>query len=582
MSSLQKRLLSMIRCFRREWCLYSDSERITICGADCMLMVLQLAVAEVNKKHHGDFNASLSEVVLSWNYLLPDKLRILHKNEEAPENYAEISSVYTSFLKRCNMMDLIDIHQKCGSLLLENESLSSVQLLEFITGTVDLGSENNAIPSTPSTPSNRTNEFNEEMPLMVKKILYSYLSLLVNSRNDLAFAHVLNIPERGLGREAFTDLRHAAQKREMSIFPMATSFIRTIELGGKGYAPSPDDPLRTHVKGLSHFIHFMDKLEEILGEVSDSRIAGGQILSTIKMHLIKGRNSRDLFCQAAEEVVQDLDLRIKNIINFQHEAMAANTTGISPARPKLHSINHGTTYCGRDTVKSLLALLDEAATHPPSKNKAQLLFSEEFGFPSSFILFRSPTQTKESSPKALRKRIQTAVREKELKLKQPLIRSQFACTYKDDQMTETKGCSFSTFQTAACIHSVPNRMGVQCLKNESTTAECLQSPLESAALGTGSGNVHQNGSKSEEIGKLTCQPRNKSSKKKQVDRTSENVIHANENESLQHILSKRPRTAKECQNSLDSKTKRERKCNKIVAKHKLIKGQTKLTQFFRL
>ncbi|XP_072856123.2 PCNA-interacting partner isoform X4 [Pogona vitticeps] len=525
MSSLQKRLLSMIRCFRREWCLYSDSERITICGADCMLMVLQLAVAEVNKKHHGDFNASLSEVVLSWNYLLPDKLRILHKNEEAPENYAEISSVYTSFLKRCNMMDLIDIHQKCGSLLLENESLSSVQLLEFITGTVDLGSENNAIPSTPSTPSNRTNEFNEEM---------------------------------------------------------ATSFIRTIELGGKGYAPSPDDPLRTHVKGLSHFIHFMDKLEEILGEVSDSRIAGGQILSTIKMHLIKGRNSRDLFCQAAEEVVQDLDLRIKNIINFQHEAMAANTTGISPARPKLHSINHGTTYCGRDTVKSLLALLDEAATHPPSKNKAQLLFSEEFGFPSSFILFRSPTQTKESSPKALRKRIQTAVREKELKLKQPLIRSQFACTYKDDQMTETKGCSFSTFQTAACIHSVPNRMGVQCLKNESTTAECLQSPLESAALGTGSGNVHQNGSKSEEIGKLTCQPRNKSSKKKQVDRTSENVIHANENESLQHILSKRPRTAKECQNSLDSKTKRERKCNKIVAKHKLIKGQTKLTQFFRL
>ena len=50
MSSLQKRLLSMIRCFRREWRLYSDSERITICGADCMLMVLQLAVAEVNKK----------------------------------------------------------------------------------------------------------------------------------------------------------------------------------------------------------------------------------------------------------------------------------------------------------------------------------------------------------------------------------------------------------------------------------------------------------------------------------------------------------------------------------------------------
>lgn len=62
------------------------------------------------------------------------------------------------------------------------------------------------------------------------------------------------------------------------------------------------------------------------------RHAGGRILSTIKMQLIKGRNSRDPFCQAAEEVVQDLDLRIKNIISFQHEAVAASATGISPAR----------------------------------------------------------------------------------------------------------------------------------------------------------------------------------------------------------------------------------------------------------
>lgn len=52
---------------------------------------------------------------------------------------------------------------------------------------------------------------------------------------------------------------------------MATSFIRAIELGGKGYAPLPTDPLRTHVKGLSQFIHFTDKLEEIIGEDLDPR-----------------------------------------------------------------------------------------------------------------------------------------------------------------------------------------------------------------------------------------------------------------------------------------------------------------------
>ncbi|XP_059790775.1 PCNA-interacting partner isoform X24 [Balaenoptera ricei] len=52
---------------------------------------------------------------------------------------------------------------------------------------------------------------------------------------------------------------------------VATSFIRTIELGGKGYAPSPSDPLRTHIKGLSNFINFIDKLDEILGEIPNPR-----------------------------------------------------------------------------------------------------------------------------------------------------------------------------------------------------------------------------------------------------------------------------------------------------------------------
>lgn len=50
---------------------------------------------------------------------------------------------------------------------------------------------------------------------------------------------------------------------------MATSFIRTIELGGKGYAPSPSDPLRAHIKELSNFIEPGDKLDEILGEISN-------------------------------------------------------------------------------------------------------------------------------------------------------------------------------------------------------------------------------------------------------------------------------------------------------------------------
>lgn len=52
----------------------------------------------------------------------------------------------------------------------------------------------------------------------------------------------------------------------------------------------------------------------------------------IKMQLIKGQNSRDPFCKAVEEVAQDLDLRIKNIINSQQGDVILGTTDISPAR----------------------------------------------------------------------------------------------------------------------------------------------------------------------------------------------------------------------------------------------------------
>lgn len=62
------------------------------------------------------------------------------------------------------------------------------------------------------------------------------------------------------------------------------------------------------------------------------RIAGGRILSTVKMHLIKGRSNGDPFCKAVEEVVEDLDLKIKNIIDSQQEVLTASTAGVSPAR----------------------------------------------------------------------------------------------------------------------------------------------------------------------------------------------------------------------------------------------------------
>ncbi|NXQ82275.1 PARI protein, partial [Nyctibius grandis] len=334
MIAFQQKILNLIKCFRRQWPLFSNSERTTVCGADCMLMALQLSMDEVNKQHHGDFTVSLSDVLKTWKYLLHDKLGLSYENMKEPENYVDLKRTYHAFLARSNMLDLIEICQKCYSLGLvsDDESIAPVQLLEFISGIMTVQENNGSVPSTPSTPVNRQGQENLKVTILAKKCVCSYLSLLVNSKDDLALAHILNVPDRGLGREAFTNLKHASQKRKMSIFLMATSFIRTVELGGRGCASSLFDPLKVHVKGLSNFVNFIDKLQEIVGEILNPRIAGGRILSTVKMHLIKGRSNGDPFCQAVEEVVQDLDLKIKNIIDSQHEVLTASTTGVSPTR----------------------------------------------------------------------------------------------------------------------------------------------------------------------------------------------------------------------------------------------------------
>ncbi|NXA68328.1 PARI protein, partial [Mohoua ochrocephala] len=333
MVTFQQKILQLVKCFRRQWPLFSNSERTTVCGADCMLMALQLSMAEVNKQHHGDFTVSLSDVLETWNYLLHDKLGLSYENMKEPENYTDVKKAYHAFLARSNMLDLIDICQKCCSLgvLPENESISPVQLLEFISGVIDAQENNGSVLSAPAQ-INRQDQEHMKVAILAKKSICSYLSLLVNSKDDLALAHILNVPDRGLGREAFTNLKHSSQERKMSIFLMATSFIRTVELGGRDCASSLYDPLRAHVKGLSNFVNFIDKLQEIVGEVLNTRIAGGRILSTVKMHLIKGRSNGDPFCQAVEEVVQDLDLKIKNIIDSQQETLTAGTTGVSPAR----------------------------------------------------------------------------------------------------------------------------------------------------------------------------------------------------------------------------------------------------------
>nr|XP_039327939.1 PCNA-interacting partner isoform X6 [Saimiri boliviensis boliviensis] len=334
------------------------------------------------------------------------------------------------------------------------ENNKQTQLLDFLSGTqYAVGDESDLYK--PISPTSKYTQDNEKVQRLARKIIFSYLNLLVNSKNDLAMAYILNIPDRGLGREAFTDLKHAAREKQMSMFLVATSFIRTIELGGKGYAPPPSDPLRTHVKGLSNFIRFIDKLDEILGEI----------------------------------------------------------------------------------------------TNP-----------------------RSPTQV-DNSIKPLRERICKSMQEKKIKMKQTLIRSQFACTYKDDNMiSKDNWNNINVASKPLCVFHMENDL-----------SEGINSSVGRSAIGMSFGNVHLDRSKNEKVsGKSSSQTENKSSKRKQVDLDGENILCDKGNEPPQHKNVKMPKKSNDSQNKLYGTLAKVAKSNKCTAKDKLIPGQTKLTQFFRL
>nr|XP_048274648.1 PCNA-interacting partner isoform X1 [Myodes glareolus] len=564
-------VLDMIKEFRRNWRAFCTSERTTLCGPDSMLLALQLSMAENNKQHSGEFAVSLSDVLLTWKYFLHEKLSLPTENMKVVDHYEDIKKTYDNFFKNSNMLDLIDVYMKCSNLTssCENNMISSSQLRDFLSGT-QWAVDDESDPQVPASPVKRRQD-DEKVRLLAKKIFFSYLGLLVNSKNDLALAQVLNIPDRGLGREAFTTLKHAAREKQLSMFLMATSFIRTLELGGKGYAPSPSDPLRAHVKGLSDFINFIDKLDEILGEIRNPSLAGGRILSVLKMQLIKGHNSGDPFYKAVEEVVRDLDLRIKNIISSQ-EGVAVSTTGVSPAAPKSFAINHDTAYCGRDAVKILLVLLDEDAASAPTRNRAELLYNDEsvvpHSGPSFVTLFRSPTQVDNTSIKPLRERIRKSVQAEKVKMRQTLIRSQFACTYKDE-------CAVSKNRWNGDLSSKPSH----ALHLESDASGTLSS-VGRERIETSSEGVHRDRSKDNKIPRKPTEK--KIPKRKQVDLDSDSVPCDNGNEPHQDKLVKFPKVPSDSHSKAGGKPARGTKGNRCTARVKLIPGQTKLTQFFRL
>ncbi|XP_060695179.1 PCNA-interacting partner [Hemiscyllium ocellatum] len=578
MDSLQQQVLQLIRKFRKGWCQLLERERMTICGADNMLMLLQLAIAEINKVSYGEFSVTLSELLLSWKHLLREKLELLSELDVAPDGYQRVRETYEAFLSKNNSVDLIDVYKICAKLKPESDPaaiLSKMELLNFLLGTAK-PSENSLSP-VPTSPANESHQTIAKLALVLRKLLCDYLHLLVNSKSDLALACIFNVPERGFGKTAFTDLRHAARDKQTSLYLAATSFVRCLELGGKSYAPSDKDPLMQHVKGLLDLVHFIDKLQEIIGETPDSSVAAGQILSCIKRRLLKGKSSKSSFCLATEEVSEDLTMRINNVVNHQHDCTDEMMTDISPAQPKVYAINHATAYGGRRTVKALIALLDEEAAQPPSEGKAELLYGTEqhdsiFGVPCMLTLFRSPTQSSGLLSKPLCHRIQKRIQKESLaKVKHTLIKSQFSCTYKEESAAKIKHCNDLSFDQTPT--------GVQPVPRPAVTIFCDDESIEAGSsqiLPPSAGQLELPRKRGHEA--ILGKARNEEGGNRKGSRkvSKRKCMEFDNDMGCENELPTCPPA------SLESKMGKTTKTVRTKAKNKLIAGQSKLTNFFRV
>ncbi|XP_037318092.2 PCNA-interacting partner [Pungitius pungitius] len=588
MEALGDGLKLMVKVFRRECHRVLHSERTTIHGADGMLMLLQLAMAEVRKQRAGDFKVALSDVLVAWKHLLLDKLHLQPPDVARLESYDLIREAYESSLKRSNAVDLVDVlamykQLRPGDSGDPGEPVSPIQLFEFLLGNADVSELPDS--SVPSTPSRKSGPCSSQVTVAVRRVFCSYLNLLVNARSDMAAALTLDVPARALGRQAFTDLKHAARDADTSLFLAATSFVRAVQLGGKGYAPAGSDPLRRHVKGLSDFVQFLDSLQDVLGEVPDPSACGARLVTAIRAALVKGRGGEDGVRVAAEETAEQLKERICLLHRLQERTAAGGGSGVSPARPKAYAVNHCTAYGGRDTVKVLMALLDEEALAPPRRNKADLLSEDQpvlGGAEGTCVLalYRSPEVSTGRSPEPLKSRVQSRLDLLKPKAKERGIRSQFACTYKDDEMPLSRVLEFpSGSQVPTCVHPAPKHLTPpspeeECRPDVKATPEA-ESPAERQSRGPPpppggvqprSGNIRSGGAD-----EAAPRGQRRGSKRKQAE-SERRGGGGSENEppGKRALVAPGEKVAK-----APSRKKKKKK-------EKLIAGQGKLTSFFRL
>ncbi|XP_031561210.1 PCNA-interacting partner-like isoform X2 [Actinia tenebrosa] len=226
-------------------------------------------------------------------------------------------------------------------------------------------------------------------------VVMSYLQLLLNSRDELALARVINTPDRELGVRKFTKIKRLAREKNMSMYQMVTSFILQIRLGGKSYAPSTENPLWLMTKGLGDFVSFFQKLQNILEEEPDAKSAVTKILWNLQSTFIRGTDGT-ISKEDVKKAISYLKTQIDGVLN---SSAKKHTDELKPEPDK--------NMIGSESYLLLCTLLDKNVLYDYQEKELSIALktpSRKQGTTCSLLTkFRSPdapTPEKVESPGA--------------------------------------------------------------------------------------------------------------------------------------------------------------------------------------
>ncbi|XP_033105204.1 PCNA-interacting partner-like [Anneissia japonica] len=427
--------------------------RQTIYGEEDQLLATQLCMASYNREKYDSYDVATSEVLATSNRLSRDAIDMKNStasdvSASSKEEHTEIARCYQEFLKTCNSTDLAAVFLDVKSELLKSEETAakycnnsksvvlewprniveasflsllchttgryfhttaeipvgidisqlSTELIVIHTEEVVLPSCEDMLvkwsPSSCSTSSLRkptTDNSLSGTEVYFKRVFLSYLTLVINTRDELALARCFNVPDRELDHEAFTALKHEASQKNMPMCQTATSYVMRIRIGGKGHIPDMSCQISQYVRGLSEFVNLILKLQVILEEEENPRSGLLRLLNQIKVTFLKSKHigfKKDNI----EKVVRYLKLSVGKL--------SAEDNGKTPAK----SVGNGGSMAGEKTIKLLRRLLDQEASHVAPRRPVDVLCDglasqgTPVRLPSLLSMFRSPAIPSPDSP----------------------------------------------------------------------------------------------------------------------------------------------------------------------------------------